>query len=691
MLSSVVLGFSVLFKDPGKRQNRLFSWFTASYAAWCFFYLMWQLAETADAALIYSRLLLGCSTFIPITYYHFVCRLVGSSNSREIRVGYFVSVAIAAFTPTPFLVRAVEPAMMFPFWPKGGPVFIPYIILFAYFTVRAWMVLFEAYRHSTHSRRNQLGYVMSGTVLGWIGGLTNFLLWFDIPVPPVGNGLALVYIVGVGYAMVRFRLVEMHRLVVRMVGYGAVVVILSPVIPLALSAVSRISGQDPLPDMMMFGSAIAITGFLFLAAQFLKHQVDRVLEGTILREDFQGRNQLRVLAQRISTIANEEEMYEEVILGVSDALDTAGAAIVVRGELESAYTPKSQIGFDDNFAEQFCFEPDDRFVTVLERSRQAVLTEELESDGDGAIAARAQQLRVQFDIAAAVPIHVETTFFGLLLLRPRGRHRLFSNTDLSLLDTVCLQIGLGLRSRQLERRANQTEKLLSLGTLAAGLAHELRNPLTSIQTYAGLLKENSADAEFQREFGDIMQRDIARIVGIVENISSFATRDTVKFTHLQIGEVIQAAYEITQAAFHHGGVAFEFQNRTMPMISGNYNQLLQVFINIFQNGVEALGTREDGCIKVQLRDVNPEVITPSIEISISDNGPGIEPDVLARIFDPFITTKSTGLRKGSGGMGLGLAIVRRVIDSHHGVIRAVSSADSGTEFLISVPVAEGSA
>lgn len=685
VLSSVVLGLSVLFKDPGKRQNHLFTWFTVSFAAWSFFYLLWQFAETADQALFYTRMLLGCSTFIPISYYHFVSRLTGNSNRLEIRIGYLIAVVIAGFTLTPYLVSHVEPEMMFPFWPKGGPVFLPYIALFAYYTLRAWMVLFSAYRKASHGRRNQLGYVCFCTVLGWIGGLTNFLLWFDIPIPPVGNGLALVYIGGVGYAMFRFRLVEMNLLVVRLISYAVLVLAVAPIIPLVLKTTLWLTGESVLPGLTFFVASVFAAACLFVAIHLLKRQIDQLLEGTILREDYRGRSRLRHLAQRIASISDEQEMFREVVESTQSTLDTAGASIAVRGELESEILPVVAIGFPEGFELSFRLSDDDPLVRLIQRSRKAIVLEEIEMESPPRYASRARELREKDGISALVPIHTDTIFFGVLIIRPRARHRLFSGADLSLLEAICLQVGLNVRSRQLERRASQAEKLISLGTLAAGLAHELRNPLVSIQTFAGLLDENGQDAEFQREFSEIMQRDVARIVGIVENISSFATRDSVEFTMLDVGEVIGAAHDITKADFRGGGVAFEFENRKIPPINGNYNQLLQVFINLFQNGIQALAAREDGRIVVTLEYRDRKVISPSVEVTIRDNGSGIDPEVLPRIFDPFITTKSTGARSGRGGMGLGLAIVKRIVDCHHGVIRAVSSPGEGTEFTISLP------
>jgi two-component system nitrogen regulation sensor histidine kinase GlnL len=379
-LSSVVLGLSVLFKDPGKRQNHLFSWFTVSFAAWSFFYLFWQFAETADQALFYSRMLLGCSTFIPISYYHFVSRLTGNSGRLEIRIGYVFAVIIAGFTLTPYLVSHVEPKMMFPYWPKGGPVFIPYIILFAYYTVRAWMVLFSAYRKSSHGRRNQLGYVCFSTVLGWVGGLTNFLLWFDIPVPPIGNGLALVYIGGVGYAMIRFRLVEMNLLVVRLITYGVLILAVAPIIPLVLKTAMWLTGESVLPGLTFFIASVFAAACMFVAVQFLKGRLDQLLEGTILREEFRGRSRLRNLAQRIASISDEEQMFREVIESIRTTLDTSGAAIAVRGELETEIAPVVATGFPDGFEVSFRLSDDDSLIRLIQRSRKAIVLEEIEME-----------------------------------------------------------------------------------------------------------------------------------------------------------------------------------------------------------------------------------------------------------------------------------------------------------------------
>ncbi|HZL47246.1 MAG TPA: ATP-binding protein, partial [Opitutaceae bacterium] len=241
------------------------------------------------------------------------------------------------------------------------------------------------------------------------------------------------------------------------------------------------------------------------------------------------------------------------------------------------------------------------------------------------------------------------------------------------------------------RRASQTEKLISLGTLAAGLAHELRNPLVSIQTFSALLKEHGHEPEFHQEFSAIMQRDVQRIASIVENVAAFAENNAVPFAAVKIEEVIGGVGEIVRAELARIGVKFCTDGlHDLPPVRGNYSQLLQVFLNLVQNALHALDGRADGCITVAAEPWAGDLSTPMLYITISDNGTGIEPALLARVFEPFMTTKSTGDRRGARGMGLGLAIVKRIVQYHQGAIEVTSQLGKGTTFQVHLPVDEQS-
>jgi len=293
-------------------------------------------------------------------------------------------------------------------------------------------------------------------------------------------------------------------------------------------------------------------------------------------------------------------------------------------------------------------------------------------------------LREQLPVAAVFPIASDDFLSGILLLGIREDGERYTEAELTLLESTGLQIAVTLRARQLERRASQTEKLISLGTLAAGLAHELRNPLVSIQTFSALLKERGTELDFQQEFSAVVQRDVNRIASIVENVAAFAESNKVQMTAVNLSEVLAAAAEIVRPELLRAEVELVLPAAEAPRVTANYSQLLQVFLNLMQNAVQAMEGRTGSRFVVSF-ELRPDGPQPLICVTLVDNGPGIEPAMLAHIFEPFTTTKSMGVRRGKHGMGLGLAIVKRIVQHHHGEINVTSTVGEGTTFRVYLP------
>ncbi|MBL4574722.1 MAG: hypothetical protein JKY51_01310 [Opitutaceae bacterium] len=684
-LTSLMLCVAILIKKTRDPKHFSFMRFSLAVAIWSALYFWWQFASSNEEALLVVRLLTASAIFTPITYFHFIVRLSDRGCRREIRIGYLLAYALAILSATPYMVVDVRPMMMFPYWPKPGIPYLFYLGVFSYYTVRSWGVLYTALRSSELRRRNQLKFVLVGTAVGFVGGSTNFLLWYDIPIVPFGNGLVSVYVIAVGYAIVRFRLLEIDYLIVKLTSYFLAVIPLALVYPIAvwfgfLFAVTE--GQKMLVLVMV---SFVVTSIFFWTTPIIQRRIDRFLESTLLRGKFVGSRMLQSFVSEISAIRDEKSICSKIIETVTVAMDVQKAAIYIRGDLDIRCKLQEHKGWSDPLPlEEELVE--DHWVTHLgKKNKEAIVIDEMErfySEEEWNEIVRSKK-KMSLDVL--VPIYAESTFYGVMVLGPRRNHRLFSDLDLSLLGAICLQLGLNIRVRQMERRASQTEKLISLGTLAAGLAHELRNPLVSIQTFSALLDENAGDVEFQKEFSQVMLRDVKRIAGIVENVSSFATRDDVDFGPVQMDEVIRGALEIVQAEIHEAGVKLKYVKSEIPTINANYNQLLQVFINLMQNAAQAMVGLPNSELTIEPRFRSRDVIDASVEIKVSDNGPGIEEEVLARVFEPFATTKDTGDRSRKGGLGLGLAIVKQIIDCHHGTIQVESEVGKGTTFIVSLP------
>ncbi len=687
-IASLILGVTVYSKNPRDPRSRTFAWMTVTVAAWSGLYFCWQLAPDAATALMFCRWFSAPAIVIPVCYFHFSTRLIGEKHDREVLAGYGLAAVFMVLSFTPWVVRGVGPRMMFPFWPQPGPVYPLYLAQFFYFFLRSWLLLQGAYRRASFLRRNQLRYVLWHTVIGFIGGATNYLLWYGVPVPPVGNLLVSLYMIGVGYAVVRFRLMEVDLLLARMVAYGVIVLVLSSIVPLFVTLIQLL----PIPNMgelnwvLLLLASFIVTVLLFWWVPPLRRHVDRLLEQRVLGEKLADRARLRQLATQISSIQDEESIFSVAAQSVAEALSVSRVSVFIRSEFETHYSRRAFVGQPGTPGELLWLGDDSPLIRLVQATRRGVLLDELEHDVTEVERQYFSELRRTQAFELVVPIFADTYFYGFLAMGAREAGAMYTEIDFSLLETIGLQIGLNLRSRQLERQANQAEKLISLGTLAAGLAHELRNPLVSIQTFSALLKEHGHEPEFHEEFGAIMQRDVGRIASIVENVAAFAENSTVPFARVKIEEVIAGVAEIVRPELLRTGVQFQVDAPGgLPPVHGNYSQLLQVFLNLLQNAIHALEGRADGRITVTVEVWAADVPKPMLDITVSDNGAGIEPTLLPRVFEPFTTTKSTGDHHGKRGMGLGLAIVKRIVQSHQGEIEVTSEVGRGTTFHLYLP------
>jgi signal transduction histidine kinase len=233
---------------------------------------------------------------------------------------------------------------------------------------------------------------------------------------------------------------------------------------------------------------------------------------------------------------------------------------------------------------------------------------------------------------------------------------------------------------KLEQQVMHSEKLAALGRLAAGVAHEIGNPLTSISTFAQLLREMATD-EFSQNTLDIINNHIQRISDIVRRMSTFARADSLKIKPVQLNEVLQSTLDLMRLDKRMkntiGFVSLFDPNLPQTMI--DEGQVSQVFINIILNALDAMP--DGGKLTVTTRQERNDSGQDSIIIEVADTGIGIPAEDLAKIFDPFYTTKEVG-----SGTGLGLSLSYNIIKRFKGDIRVDSEVGRGTIFTITLPV-----
>jgi two-component system, sporulation sensor kinase E len=229
--------------------------------------------------------------------------------------------------------------------------------------------------------------------------------------------------------------------------------------------------------------------------------------------------------------------------------------------------------------------------------------------------------------------------------------------------------------RSLEEQVQRSDRLAMIGQIAAGTAHEIRNPLTSIKGFLQVLRKTFEEQGMEREGGytDVMLAEIKRINELVNEFLLLSKPKHAAFETIDIAQVIREILPIinNEAILH--GVTVQYEALYgLPQVIADKELMKQVFINLCKNGIEAMGG--EGSLTITERVEKEE---RRVSIDIHDTGPGIPMFVIDKIFDPFFTTKSEGT-------GLGLSVCQRIIHDVGGHIR-VSSKGFGTTFTVSIP------
>lgn len=224
----------------------------------------------------------------------------------------------------------------------------------------------------------------------------------------------------------------------------------------------------------------------------------------------------------------------------------------------------------------------------------------------------------------------------------------------------------------LEEQLKRADKLSALGVLAAGISHEIRNPLTGMKMIVQLLQSEFSEDDSRREPLSIIQREIDRLEGIVGNLLDFAKPSKPKAIDVEPEKVVEDCYRLIRNQLHKQRIRFEKHvEENCPRIIGDPDQLKQVFINILTNAIHALSA--DGLLKVVIETRDEYVV-----VAFEDNGTGIPPERLPDIFNPFMTTKEDGT-------GLGLSMAQRIVEEHGGRIEVQSIYGEGSTFSVLLP------
>ncbi|KKS12809.1 MAG: Histidine kinase [Candidatus Magasanikbacteria bacterium GW2011_GWA2_41_55] len=211
-VTSTVLGFYLIFTGISNRVARYLLFFCVSVAAWSYCYFFWQISTDADSALFWARALMFGAIFSSISYLHLVLVFLKLDNLKFYKITIVIFYVFSLFwviaNLTPYFVAGITARSYFKFWPLPGPFYTPYLVAFFAHVVYASILLFKNYRQSRGSQKISSFLLLAGIVVAFIGGSTNYPLWYGIDIAPWGNVLVGVYVVLTVYAMLKYKLMD---------------------------------------------------------------------------------------------------------------------------------------------------------------------------------------------------------------------------------------------------------------------------------------------------------------------------------------------------------------------------------------------------------------------------------------------------------------------------------------------------
>jgi PAS domain S-box-containing protein len=232
---------------------------------------------------------------------------------------------------------------------------------------------------------------------------------------------------------------------------------------------------------------------------------------------------------------------------------------------------------------------------------------------------------------------------------------------------------------ELEAQLSQSDKLSSIGLLAAGVAHEVNTPLAVISSYAQLLSKQLQGDEQRSALLDKITRQTFRASEIVNNLLNFSRTSAAEFTEVDVNKVILDTLNLMEHQFKTTKIKVQDElTPQLPAIQGNAGRLQQVFLNLFLNAKDAMPG--GGTLKIATYNGD------GISVVVSDSGSGIAQEHIQRIYDPFFTTKASPQDGQRRGTGLGLSVTYGIIQEHAGKIRVESAPDEGTTFYLQFPL-----
>jgi len=693
-ITTLLLGIFVVFQDKKNKLFLTFSLYSLSISWWCFAQAGNVYGPSLELSSFWARFQHIGVIFIPTFFLHFTILLLDLKYKRALlNACYVISASIALLSlPTnlvsPYAEKKVEGSINF-----GDPgVLYPFILLyFALVTIYCLIQIFRFYYQAYGKRKTQLGILFYSSIIGYIGGSANFFLVYDISINllnPFGTYLVASYVLITFYAIVKHQLLDIEVIIRRAAIFAGLFAFVY-----AIYTCFTVLGQRFFEAQLgwnIWTSMIPTIAVIIIGLRPLEEFLTNATEKYLFQKKYDYRQLLKTFTSEVLTVLDLQKLLDKTVEGLHNIIKLESCGVFIFNSSRSTFELRASVGID---SPDFSLSLHSKLVSYLSTRKEPILKVDEDSEGKENVVLK--DIYKQLKSELFLPVLLNSDLVGIISLGMKKSGEDYNQEDVDVLSSLARTEAIAISNAQLieelsktQAEAAQSEKMAVIGTLAAGINHEVSNPLGIARGYCEMFLLNYRDGIYKNvEQDELVQRctdifnkvinEVDRATGITKRLSSFAKpADKFAFSEVSILDEFNEVRAILGHELRIDNVQIiSHIPESLPKIFVDKKQVQEILFNIIRNAAQAISGK--GSITIAARDSNGRVF-----IDIEDTGSGIPKDKIKEIFNPFFTTKAPGK-----GTGLGLFIVKQIVERNKGTISVESTEGVGTKFTLSFETA----
>jgi signal transduction histidine kinase len=657
---------------------------------WLLAFAQYLAPHTVPVALLCAQLTLSCAVAAQPLLLHAMCALVDEMRRYRwwIIASYAAAVVFLVLLWEGKVIVGLMASAYLDHYVRYNRTLYPILGLhFLVWQVAACAIVGLSARRAMGYKRTQLVYFLVAWFVEFLTVNSIILpLEYGINVQPFGLFVLPLNTAFLAYVMAKARLADFNVVVARVLLHSLtilMVIILSLLITAGMTVVAP-GFMKPQQILFMVIQVTAIGSALAIMLPRFLPRAERMMQERLFGGRYGYQDALSGLVKELSTLSTIDQLLSTVATTVHSQMQISRALLLMQDSLSGDYKLQAESGLETgDDAETFTLKEDAAIVKWLDGNKDVLVRDEMQRRVSAGVREQLETELARLQVAVCVPMILDDRLVGLIGLGNKLNRDMFFVSDLRLLETLATEVALAVKYHRMDDEVTRKNRLIELGTIAAGVAHEIRNPLASIKTFAQLMPERMDDPEFKNEFSKLVLKDVDRITKVIESMLAFARPAQVNIKEQPANDLIEEAILLVQPRLKGKHIELSREFHGNPIVNVDKHQILQVLVNLLSNAADA--SHDQGKIRVATgvnqRDINGDGNRNQkfTVIEVSDNGSGIPPAVRNRLFDPFFTTKKEGT-------GLGLSISQKIVRDHGGAITVSSVEGKGTSFQVNLPV-----